>query len=255
MGWVSVLTPQLRLLLTEPNAVVIDEGDLDRLGLKTGIGETGEIAGHTVRIVGLVKGYKSLAGPYVFCSQSTARPLIPRLGSDQTVYLLAKCRHKDDAPTVASRLQHYSDMTAFTSHDFSVRSRLHWLTKTKAGIALGYSALLGLLVGAVVTSQTLYAAIVGSLREYAVLRALGIPRWRMAIAVMQQSICVGLLGTLVAIPAVFGLARIAEIFGGKVQLPLWLIGGASAVTLVMALLSGLYALRSLRLVEPANLLR
>ena len=35
---------------------------------------------------------------------------------------------------------------------------MHWLTKTKAGIALGYAAALGLLVGAVVTSQTLYAA-------------------------------------------------------------------------------------------------
>jgi putative ABC transport system permease protein len=254
MGWVNVLTPELRMLLTEPNTVVIDEGELGRLGLKEGVGETGEIAGRTVRIVGLIKGYKSLAGPYVFCSQSTARPLL-RLNPDQTVYLLAKCRHKDDAPDVASRLQHYTDMTAFTSHDFSVRSRIHWLTKTKAGIALGYSALLGLLVGAVVTSQTLYAAIVGSLREYAVLRALGIPRWRMASAVMQQSVCVGILGVLVAGPAVFGLARIAEIFGGKVQLPLWLIGGATGVTLVMALLSGLYALRSLRLVEPANLLR
>ena len=68
---------------------------------------------------------------------------------------------------------------------------MHWLTKTKAGIALGYAAALGLLVGAVVTSQTLYAATAASLREYAVLRALGIPRWRMAMAVMAQSFWVG----------------------------------------------------------------
>jgi len=255
MGWVNVLTPELRLRLTEPNTVVVDESELDRIGIKPGDAMTGEIGGHTVRIVGLIKGYKSLAGPYVFCSLITARPLIPRLQSDQTVYLLAKVRDQHQAPAVASRLQHYKDMTAFTSQDFSVRSRIHWLTKTKAGIALGYSALLGLLVGAVVTSQTLYAAIVGSLREYAVLRALGIPRWRMATAVMQQSVCVGILGVLVAGPAVFGLARIAELVGGKVQLPFWLVGGTTVVTLFMALLSGLYALRSLRLVEPANLLR
>jgi putative ABC transport system permease protein len=38
-------------------------------------------------------------------------------------------------------------------------------------------------------------------------------------------------------------------------LPLWLIGSAAAVTLVTALGSGLVALRSLRLVEPATLLR
>src|SRR5207248_5396358 len=48
MGWVNVLTPELRLLLTEPDTVVIDEAELDRLGLTKGIGETGEIGGHTV---------------------------------------------------------------------------------------------------------------------------------------------------------------------------------------------------------------
>jgi putative ABC transport system permease protein len=256
IGWVNVLTPQLRRLLTEPNTVVIDESERDRLGLATGIDETGEINGRKVRVVGLIRGYKSLAGPYVFCSQSTARPML-RLNPEQTTYLLAKCRDKEEAPVVVARLKPHGDMTAFTSQDFSVHSRIHWLTKTKAGIALGYSALLGLLVGAVVTSQTLYlyAAIAGALREYAVLRALGIPRWRMAFAVMEQSVWVGLAGIALALPTVYGLARIAEIFGAKVLLDWWLIGCVAAITLVMALFSGLFALRSLRLVEPANLLR
>lgn len=256
LGSVAALTPDLRRLLTEPDSVVIDEAELDRLGLKTGVGETGEIAGRKVRIVGLIKGYKSLAGPYVFCSQSTARPLIPRLGPDQTVYLLAKCRNKDDiAPVVDKLRQQYSDMSAFTSQEFSVRSRMHWLTKTKAGIAIGYSALLGLLVGAVVTSQTLYAAIAGAMREYAVLRALGIPRWRMAAAVMGQSFWVGVLGIALALPVVYGLASLGEAAGAKVLLQAWLVGSVAGITLVMALISGLVALRSLRLVEPANLLR
>lgn len=255
LGWVKALTPELREKLTLQDAVVIDESELDRLGLKKGVNETGEISGRKVTVVGLIKGYKSLAGPYVFCSASTAKSLIPRLGPDQTSYLLAKCHRPEDAPTVVDRLRHYSDMTAFASHDFSVRSRLHWLTKTKAGIALGYSALLGLLVGLVVTSQTLYAAIAASLREYAVLRALGIPRWRMMSAVMSQSFWVGLLGIVVAIPATIGLARLAELAGARVLLQPWLVASVGAITLGMALMSGLIALRSLRLVEPANLLR
>ena len=256
LGSVAALTPELRRLLTEPDSVVIDEAELDRLGLKTGLNETGEIAGRKVRVVGLIKGYKSLAGPYVFCSQSTARPLIPRLGPDQTVYLLAKCRNKEYIPAVVDLLRRqYPDMSAFTSQEFSVRSRMHWLTKTKAGIAIGYSAILGLLVGAVVTSQTLYAAIAGAMREYAVLRALGIPRWRMAAAVMGQSFWVGVLGILLSLPVVYGLASLGEAAGAKVLLQAWLVGSVAAITLVMALLSGLVALRSLRLVEPANLLR
>ena len=157
-----------------------------------------------MRVVGLTKGLKSLAGPYVFCSLNTARPILRAL-PDQTTYVLARCHNKADAPAVVERLrQRYNTVSAFTSEEFSFRSRMHWLTKTKAGIALGYAAALGLLVGAVVTYQTLYAATVASLREFAVLRALGIPRWRMARLVLAQSFWVGIIGVALSIPAVHG---------------------------------------------------
>jgi putative ABC transport system permease protein len=132
---------------------------------------------------------------------------------------------------------------------------MHWLTKTKAGIALGYAAALGLLVGAVVTSQTLYAATAASLREYAVLRALGIPRWRMGLLVVAQAFWVGIIGIALAMPVFYGLANLAEHLNVPVERPWWLQVSAAGVTLGMALLSGLTALRSLRQVEPAMLLR
>jgi putative ABC transport system permease protein len=48
---------------------------------------------------------------------------------------------------------------------------------------------------------------------------------------------------------------LAAELGARVLLPGWLLAGAVFVTLWMALLAGLAALRSLRLVEPATLLR
>jgi putative ABC transport system permease protein len=254
MGRVAELTPELREKLTEPGAVVVDESDLHRLGI-TGVGDTAEISGYRVRVVGLTRGLKSLAGPYVFCSIRTARPRLRQL-PNQTTYVLARCHNPADAPKVVNHLrERYDNISAFTADEFSLRSRMHWLTKTKAGIALGYAAALGLLVGAVVTSQTLYAATAASLREFAVLRALGIPRWRMGLMVMTQSFWVGIIGVGLSIPAVFALAELADRLGVKVDLRWWLLTGAALVTLTMALLSGLYALRSLRHVEPAMLLR
>jgi putative ABC transport system permease protein len=253
LGALDELTPELRDRLAEPGAVVVDEGELGRLGIK-GVGDFAEVSGHRVRVVGLVHGLKSLAGPYIFCSVGTAQPLL-RLGPDQATYLLARCRHREDVPRLVRRLREYPNMSAFSREEFSFRSRMHWLTKTKAGIALGCAAVLGLLVGAVVTSQTLYAAVVAALREYAVLRALGIPRWRLAASVVGQSFWVGVAGVALSLPAAWLLSEVADALGAKVLLPAWLLGGAAAVTLVMALLSGLAALRSLRLVEPANLLR
>src|SRR5262249_43145941 len=151
----------------------------------------------------------------------------------QTTYLLARCSDPAQATAVAQRLREkYTDLSAFTSQEFAWRSEVHWLTTTGAGIALGYTALLGLLVGAVVTSQTLYAATAGALREYAVLRALGIPRWRMAGAVMTQSFWIGVLGIAFAAPAVYGLARLAELAGTRVLLSWQLLSGVATITLV-----------------------
>jgi putative ABC transport system permease protein len=120
---------------------------------------------------------------------------------------------------------------------------------------MGFTALLSLLVGLAITSQTLYAATVAALREHAVLRALGIPRWRMVGLVMAQSLWVGLGGIAVALPMIFALAAGGESAGTRVLLPPWLLGLGAGLTLAMALLSGLAALRSLRLVEPITLLR
>lgn len=244
--------PALRKLLTEPGAIVIDESEFGRLGVSK-VGDMAKIADYNVRVVGTIRGVKSLAGPYVFCSRETARPFL-HLRPDQTTYVLASSRNPD---AVVERLNRAYDgeMLAFTKDQFSSRTQMHWLIKTKAGFALFLAAGLGLLVGAVVTSQTLYAATAAAMREYAVLRALGIPRWRMAASVVAQSFWVGLLGIVLAIPVAFVLSQGAEMLHVPVPLPLKLIATAATLTLAVALLSGLAALRSLRLVEPASLLR
>jgi putative ABC transport system permease protein len=255
LGALPQLDPELRARLSEPGSVVVDESDRAKLGF-AGIGDVAEVTGHRVRLVGVVRNVKSLAAPYLFCSVETAHRLIDFLPQRQSVYLLASCKNPADAPAVADRLRRaYPDMTAFTKEEFSARTRWHWLTATKSGVAVGGSALLGLIVGAVVTSQTLYAATAASLKEYATLRALGIPRRRIAGAVLAQSAWVGGLGVAIALPAAFAVARVVDAVGARAILPWPLVVGSAAVTVVMALLSGLAALRSLRLIEPAQLLR
>lgn len=254
IGAIKQLTPEHRTLLSEPYSVVVDEGEFSRLGI-TKVGDTAEILGKRVRVVGTVTGLRSLAGPYLFCSFETARSVL-RPPADQCTFILAKCYQKKDAPAVVAKLKdHPRKLAPFTTEDFSMHSQLHWLFKTKAGIALGLAAILGLMVGSVVTITTLRAATVASLKEYAVLRALGIPRWRMSMMVVSQSFWVGMAGVAAALPVILGFAYGGEYIGAKVLLPWWLLVGSSAITMTMAMLSGLVALRSLRSVEPVTLLR
>jgi putative ABC transport system permease protein len=281
LGAVSELTPEMRVLLTQPGAIVVDQGELERLGV-AGVGDKAEINKRTVQIVGLVKGLTSLAGPYVFCSRETARSLLRSvMPPDHTTYFLVKCKNEQDAPALVEDLKkqyHVSsgqrwrvgpaptvdentkklepeDMSVFTKAGFSFHSEYHWLRKTKAGIALGYAALLGLLVGMVVTSQTLYAATRASDREYAILLALGIPRWRVSLTVLIQSFWVGIIGIILAYPVVRMLAELVALGGVKVMLEWWLLAGAAVVTMFMAMVSGALALRSVRQIEPMSLLR
>jgi putative ABC transport system permease protein len=179
--------------------------------------------------------------------------------SEHSTYLLVKCHDPKDANAVVADLQeefkHRNDMSVFTTGKFSIRSRLHWLTKTRGGIALGYTALLGLLVGAVVTAQTLYAATVASAKEFAILLAMGIPRIRITITVIVQSFWVGLIGTLVSYPVVWLLAKAGRLIEMTIPLPLELLGVTGVITMVMAMIAGIVALRSVRQIEPMQLLR
>ena len=245
--------PDLLARLSEPGAVAVDESELGRLGIQK-IGDDADVFGVRVRVVGLVKGYKSLGGPYMFCSIDTARATL-KDQPDQVTYFVARTRTPADAERVVRRMEGFPQLTALTAGDFSTRSRMHWLFTTKAGVAVGFTALLGLLVGAVVTSQTLYAATAASQREFATLRAMGIPKWRLKMSVLVQSFWVGLFGIALAVPITFLLAEGANAMGTSVRLHPLILAVAALVTMGMAVGSGLAALRSFQGVDPAHNIR
>jgi len=245
--------PKQLAALAEPFTVLIDRSDQRRLGVSK-IGDKAIVYGRSVRVVGFVEGLRSLGGAYVFCSKETARLLLYYTES-QTTYIVARCDHPEAAQAVTARLRQYTTMTALTRDEFSFRSRMHWMTTTKAGLALAFTALLGLLVGAVVTSQTLYAATAAAQREYATLRAMGIPRWRLKLSVLAQSFWVGLGGLIVAAPITVVLAWAAEAIGTQVRLSPLIVIPAALITMAMALGSGLLALRSLQQTDPVHNIR
>ncbi|WP_439621003.1 ABC transporter permease [Gemmata sp.] len=256
-GAATLLTKEQREALTMPYAIVVDESDVKRLALNSPDGEP-KINGKRVHLVGTVKGLKSLAAPWVFCSLHTARQLMgPMLPPDHVTYLLARCDSPARAKQVADELraQYPGDMIAYTAEDFSYQSRMYWLTRTKAGLAIGYAALLGLIVGAVITAQTLYSATAANAKEFAILLALGIPRWRISLMVITQSFWVGIIGIALAYPVCLVLRALAMQFNTDVDMRWEILAGTATITVGMALIAGTLALRSVKQIEPMNLLR
>lgn len=257
-GAATMLTSDQRVALTMPNAIIVDQSDVHRLALDVPDGGKPKINGKEVTVVGTVKGLKSLAAPWIFCSLHTARQLLGfLLPPDNVTYLLARCESPQRAKEVAAELRalYPEDMVVYTAEEFSTSSRWYWLTRTKAGLAIGYAALLGLLVGMVITAQTLYSATAANAKEFAILLALGIPRWRISVMVVTQSFWVGIIGIALAYPISLGLRYAAMQFGSDVDLRWEVLAGTAVLTIGMALIAGVLALRSVRQIEPMTLLR
>lgn len=256
LGPVGLLTPQQRLLLTEIGSVVIDHSERENLGVRA-VGDSGEVYGTRVRVAGFTHGVGSITGPFVLCSLETARFLLRHSGYDSymTTFVLARCRDRTRADEVVRSLGQHADMSSYSAADFSTKSRLYWLTTTKAGLAIGFITLMGLIIGALVTAQTLYSATLALARELALLRGLGASLGRVMRFVLAQAAVVGLTGVVLGLMAMEVGFRLAAALGTHPYVDWRLRLAAAAAAMAMALASGLVALFSLRRADPVQLLR
>ncbi|HET8765362.1 MAG TPA: ABC transporter permease [Rhodanobacter sp.] len=252
----KVLAPALRARLAEPDAVIVDRADLDKLGVA--LGQTATINGHRVRVVGVSHGLRGLGGINVVTSLDTARRLDTDDADDGPTYLVAKLRDPAAAEAVALRMQGdpaFGPYTTWSSADFARRSVRYWLFDTGAGAGVLFLAGIVFLVGAVITSQTLVGAVNGSAREYATLNALGVGVGALRKVVLEQAFWVGALGLIGAV--VLGALLLAVARSQDVPVVLGPISAAACIALVLgqAAVSGMAAMRSLRRIDPATLLR
>ncbi|RAP57473.1 ABC transporter permease [Oleiagrimonas sp. MCCC 1A03011] len=251
------LSPSLRERLREPDAVIVDRADLDKLGV--GIGGSASINGHRVHVVGVASGLRALGGVNVVTSLDTAR----RLDSDPSdvgrpTYLVARLRDPKQAAQIARTLngRHgFGPYRVWTAKHFARRTMLFWLFDTGAGAGVLFLAGIVFLVGAVITSQALAAAVIGSIREYATLNALGVGVRALRWVILEEALWVGALGLAGA--AILGSLLILLARREDVPVVLNLPVTLACVFLVLALavVSGLGSMRSLRRADPATLLR
>ena len=253
----KVLPRELRAALTMPDAVVVDRAELRKLGVR--VGGRAFVNGHSVQVVGVASGLRGLGGVNVVSSLDTARRLdSDSIYPDWPTYFVAKLRDGAQADRVAKRLNGHAGFgryRAWTADDFARRSILFWLFDTGAGAGVLFLAGIVFLVGAVISSQTLVAAVVGSVREYATLNALGVGMSALRWVVLEQAFWVGAIGVIGAVglgAVLIALARLEDVpvvFNVQISLACVL------VVMALAAVSGMTALGGLRRADPGVLLR
>lgn len=252
----TALTPAQRAALTEPDAALVDDADLHKL--QTAVGQVAEVNGRYLRIVGVTHGLRALGGVNVIASVATTRRLDPAAGPQGRVaYLLARLDDPKRADQVALALNADGASRGFealTAPAFARRTTLYWLAESGAGVAFVFGSVVAILVAGVITSQTLSAAVAGSIREYAALRALGFSMRALRRIVVAQSAWVGGAGLAVG-GLLTALLTVAAAAGAiPIVLTPAMIAVAAALVMLTALGSGALALRRVAQADPAVLL-
>jgi putative ABC transport system permease protein len=257
MMFSHVLGPTDRARLLEPGAVIVDAADLSKLGLD--IGGTAFLNGHRVHIVAATNGLRTLGGVNIVTSIATARTLVADAAErDQVAYYVARLVPGSNPDVVRDRLAAVAANHRFavwTHDEFAWNAATYWMFETGAGLGFIFLAFVVFLVGVVITSQTLFAAVASSVREYAMLNALGAGIGALRRVILEQAFWVGTIGVIVGSLVSVCLALLA--YGQDVPISFSYIAIAACGALVMAiaLISGFLAVGAINHLEPANLLR
>jgi putative ABC transport system permease protein len=249
--------PDLRQKLRRPNTIAIDVSEQENLGVK--IGDSAEINGTRVEVVGFMNGMKALGGINVVSALATARRIDPSLqANDSVAYFIIGVDDEENVDAVQRDLSPKSRNARFeavTAQGFADRTTFYWLFESGMGTAFVLSSVIAFFVSLVITSQTLMAAVTASIREYATMRALGVPGKDLRRVVLSQSSWVGISGLVLAGFISLLILWAATSFYVPVRVSPPIVLSCGALVMAVALGSGLASLLQLRKADPATLLR
>lgn len=238
-----------------PHTVMMDRLYAEKLGIKR-IGDAVEIGGVRAQVVGFTEGIRSFTqSPYIFSSFKNAQEYI-HLPDDRTTYLLVRAELGADHDSVLAGLRSALPVTdVWSSRTFAWMTARYWLLTTGAGLALLIGAALGVVVGIAIVAQTLYAATVERLPEYATLIAIGAPNRYMNQIVMRQGLVSGVIGFALGIVVAQVIAFGAATSTAPLVLPWPLAVAVGVVAISMCAGAALLAIRKIKAIDPTVVFR
>ncbi|MGR4863710.1 ABC transporter permease [Caulobacter sp. LARHSG274] len=257
-GYVTVPTDYTDAMieaLRQPYAVAVDQTALKRLGVKKG--DKALYNGKTITIGVVTTGYPNIIQPTLVMSRDTLRMLGEADTGQRVGPLMVQIRDPARAEIVAAQLNKKGDgkFRAWTRQELADANSGAMLDDQIIGIILGFSAFLGLLIGVVITWQTLRGAIMANIKEFASLRALGVSIGNLRNIVMELSFWVGIVGVAASALLTWLVSLAATAGGVPMSFPPVLVVVVAVFLIVISMLSGFLSLGVLKNSQPADLLR
>ena len=241
--------------LSEPGAIVVDKSEYGKLKIDR-VGHTTEISGVHAEVVAMTSGIRSFTtSPIVFTDIRSARSFMPGLGRDAVTYVLVKVKPGYAIADVQRSINSLPHLAAYTTPEFSTRTRAYWSSRTGVGAGFFTTAVLGVIVGFVVVGQILYSGTLQYLREYGTLKAMGARNSAVVRVILSQAMISAALGFVVG--GVLAVGMRAAMASANLTVALFpkLYAATLVVTIAMCSFASLLSIVKVFRLDPASVFK
>ncbi len=232
--------------------IVLDEALATLIGARPGTTVTS--LGRRFRVVGQIAGTSSIASSIALADRHDLSGLLRSEGSVN--YVFVRARESVAAGELTRRIKHaIPSVTASTRAEFS-RSE-HRLVGDMSTDIVRSMILVGFVIGVAVAGLVAYSATLSQLRDYAVLRALGLRARRALALVLAQVGVLVLLGFALSIALLAVLAWVLPELSPTLALAVRTgdVALALAVAAAVAAVAAAFPVLRLARVDPASVFR
>ena len=147
------------------------------------------------------------------------------------------------------------DNEILTTDAFVERTILYWTVQTGMGAALCLTAVLGLVVGAGIIGQTVFANTMEHLGELATLKAMGATGRQLNTVILGQAVINAGVGFVIAVLLALLSKSPLEETGITLAVDLKLVSFLLVLTLAIAIAAAYFSIRRVRTLDPAIIFR
>jgi putative ABC transport system permease protein len=246
--------------LYQPDAVFIDDVGAERLfpGGIDPVGRVLELNDRRAVILGVVDTIPSFTSQVLLYTRySNALSYVPGT-RNRLSFVVGRAAAPESADVVAKRIMAQTGLKVRTRDEFAADGRNFIIENTGIPVNFGITVALGVIVGIAIVGLTLSLFIRDNIKQFGALKAIGVTNNKIRMMVAVQAGLVGLvgyaIGLLGAVAFVNGSASGGGFFKGFYtpwQIPL----ATAVVTMVILMITGLLALRTVLKTEPASVFR
>jgi putative ABC transport system permease protein len=232
--------------------IVLDQALADKLGVARG--DSVRVLGASLRVGGEVKGTAAIAGSFAFVDRATLARMLHAEGVAS--YVLVRARRGVDAGALASTIERrVAGVTASTRQEFAASERR--VVGDMSTDIVRAMTLVGFVVGIAVAGLVAYSLTMSQLRDWGVLRAIGLGARRALALVFAQVAVLVVSGFAIALALVFTLAAIAPSLSPTLVLTVeaGAVVNAAIVAGAVALVAALIPVVRVARLEPASVYR